>query len=270
MVASTGWFSVVCTIDMVLLIQSMCFHTLGVYLLYKRKIRKNQHVILLHLSVSEFLISFFRFITLFYFYGNEDQDSVLAYQILRSITIQGLCVSYVIIMIVVTLDPLLMILLKVRYSTYLSKRRLFVILGTGWFLGAFNAIINFTRDYQTREKIAAKYTFPIISILFLSFAAVAYIIIYKTLRDGQKAIQRTSVLQMKSRSIKIKVPALIILTFFLFVALPSGIQVAARSSFKKIHLALLGRFLFHWIRFRRVNIFMFTTDNTTTTFHGQK
>ena len=237
----SGWFSVVCMIDMVMLLLSMSFHALGVYLLlYRRKIRKNQHIILIHLSISEFLISFFRFLTMFYFYENEEQDLIIGYQVLRSITIQGLCVSYVFIMIVVTLDPLLIILLKVRYTTYLNKRRLYIILASCWFVGLLNVIINFTIDYETREKIAAKYTFPTISTLFLSFACVAYTIIYKTLRDGQKLIQRTSVLQMKSRSIKIKVPALIMFTFFLFVALPSAIQVAAHTSFKKIHLAMLG------------------------------
>lgn len=241
MAVSKTAFTLLVTMDMVLLLISICLHCFGVYLLlFRRKTRKNQHVILIHLSVSEILVSGFRTVTLVYFHQYEKQEELLVYQVLRTITIQGWCVSYVLIMIAVAVDPLLMIVLKTKYNRLVSRRRLNITLASCWVVGVLYGAVSFTQDYKTREEIAAKYTFPIICACFLLFAGGAYCVIYISVRKGYKQMRRRTLTHTNNRTVKFRVPVLIILTFIVFVALPSGIQSAIKAEIEKSHLIALA------------------------------
>lgn len=270
MAVSKTAFTLLVTMDMVLLLISICLHCFGVYLLlFRRKTRKNQHVILIHLSVSEILVSGFRTVTLVYFHQYEKQEELLVYQVLRTITIQGWCVSYVLIMIAVAVDPLLMIVLKTKYNRLVSRRRLNITLASCWVVGVLYGAVSFTQDYKTREEIAAKYTFPIICACFLLFAGGAYCVIYISVRKGYKQMRRRTLTHTNNRTVKFRVPVLIILTFIVFVALPSGI-VSNKSGNRKVASDRSCYFIFHSVCIRRIDLFISATNHETIDFHKDK
>eukprot|EP00111_Clytia_hemisphaerica_P007136 TCONS_00020732-protein len=229
-------------LDITLLIISSFLHIIGVFLMSKLKRPKNIHHILIQLSISEISIQVFRFASAIYVVRYDNYEEQLGYQVTRTLTVQGLCVSYVLIMIMVALDPLLIVVLKLNYQSFVTKQRTQLLLGLCWFIGLVYGGLNFVFTYKTREKISITFTFPIVTTLFIVFSVASYSMIYKAVRKQAKSIARVSVSNMKSNapSLRFRVPVLITLTFFLFCLSPSIIQVIVGYQISKEFLLSLG------------------------------
>ena len=241
MSTSIKLYSLTLTIDIALLLGVICLHIYRlIILVHILKLHKNQQIIMAHSSLAQILVRLFRFATAFYFLEYKKPKEQPGYQILRSFIIQGWCVCYVLVMIVISIDPLMIIKLKLKYNSQLTKRRLKISLVGCWVVSITNALLSFTVNYDTREKIAARYTFPIISFVFLCFATLAYVTIYRMVK--QPINQSTNQSKVKKRSIKFQVPVLTILNFLLFGVVPTIVQVIYRKKMLDIHWLTLGIF----------------------------
>jgi len=228
--------------DMTVQIISILLNTLGLYLVSKLKRPKNIHIILNHLSMSEIVIQVFRFVSAIYFFWYDDHEEYLGYQVTRTFTVLGLCVTYILIMSVVALDPLLIVILKTKYQTYITQRKVNKILALCWAVGVIHASTSFYFRYMDRENFAANYTFPSVTVLFVLFSATSYIVIYRAIKEKTKNLTHGSVTTRNSKpALKFRVPVLITLTFFLFCLTPSLVQsVIGIEGLSKIFMSGLG------------------------------
>ena len=238
---ASGWlFSIVVTVDIVILLVAIGLHLFGVYLLqFKVRSKKNQNLILTHLSAIEILLPTFRLISVFYFFSYQNERKVLAYQILRTIILEGCCVTYVFILTVVTVDPLLIIFMNVKYNPSKAKRFISYALALCWFIGFVSTSVSFSVDYETREEFTAKYTFPAWCSFFLVFTVFSYVYIYVKLKNFNQrpgSIKNTC----SRRAMKVRVPFLIVTMFFIFIALPSIFQFVYKKQLTKITYGLVG------------------------------
>ena len=229
-------------VDITVHIISTLLNILGVYLMFKLKRPKNIHIILIHLSMSEIFIQLFRFASAIYFFVYDDHESYLGYQVTRTLTILGLCVTYILIMCVVALDPLLIVVLKTKYQTYITRKNIQIVLSLCWVVGVIHASVSFVFRYMKRESFSAKYTFPIVSVVFVSFSVTSYFVIYNSIKQQAKNLPRASVTTRNNRpTLKFRVPVLITLTFFLFCLTPSLLQsVIGVQNFSKPLFLVLG------------------------------
>lgn len=238
-------FVILIIVDILMIVVSICLHALGLFLMFKvKQRRKNLHTILIHLSLVEIVTQSCRFGSAVYFYIYNDNEEYLGYQVLRTLTIQGWCVTYVLVMIIIALDPLLIVTLKTSYNKYVHQKNLNIVLGVCWAFGVINGLVNFALPYLKREEIAKNFTFPIIAIVFLLSSILSYAMIYKHLQDhnnkNMARISVTSTATQKRPALKFRVPMLIVLTFFFFVAAPSAAQILVKNKLTKTVLLILG------------------------------
>lgn len=122
------------------------------------------------------------------------------------------------------------------------------MLGVCWAVGCTYVLVSFAFSYTRREMLSKNYIFPILTSVFLIFSILSYVMIYKHIRDhNKKSLKKTLqvtttriTVQQKRPSLKFRVPVLIILTFFLFIALPSVSQMLLRESLTKNLLLVHG------------------------------
>ena len=224
-------YIVLISLDITMLFVSVILNLLGVYLLVQLRRPKNIHLVLTHLSVVEMTVQAIRFVSAIYFFWYDDHEEHLGYQVTRTLTVQGLCVTYVLVMVVVALDPLLIVTLKLKYQHEVTKRKTNAVLAACWSVGVVCGTGSFMFAYKTRELISIKYTFPITTSLFLVFSLASYATIYRHVRFNNNKSIKGTIRSVSSSSVprpalRFRVPVLITSTFFLFCLTPSFIQVA--------------------------------------------
>lgn len=228
-------YIIMVSLDITMIFISMFLNLIGVYLLMQLRRPKNIHIVLTHLSIVEITIQAIRFVSVIYFFRYNDHEAQLGYQITRTLTVQGFCVTYVLVMVLVALDPLLIVTLKLMYQRKVTRQKTNVSLAVCWFLGMMCGAGSFVFTYKKREWISIKYTFPITTILFLVFSLASYVTIYRHVKHSSRksmsskslgsSISSSAATMSRKPALKFRVPVLITSTFFLFCLTPSVIQV---------------------------------------------
>ena len=230
-------YIVLVSFDITMIFLSLLLNLLGVYLLVQLRRPKNIHLVLTHLSIVEITVQAIRFVSIIYFFRYDDHETQLGYQITRTLTVQGFCVTYVLVMVVVALDPLLIVTLKLMYQRRVTRQKTNFLLTICWSVGLICGTGSFAFTYKERESISLKYTFPITTSLFLLFSLTSYAIIYRHVKYGSRKNMNAKSLGSSTSSsttmsirttLKFRVPLLITSTFFLFCLTPSVVQMALR------------------------------------------
>ena len=227
--------------DAILLLVGLILHIITIYMLSKLQHWRNQHIIMLNLSTCETVLILVRLATVPAFYHFNDPSDSLLYTIPSTVSLLGICMVYVGSMMIVTLDPLLMVIYKTRYLVCLTRRRLYVLIALSWSLGGTCFALSFIVNYETRARIAFVFIFPVISGMFLIFTASSYAIIFWKIRKirGRRP-QNTTSSSTSARSPRLKLPTLILTVFLLFIALPSIVSSAIKGQHSKISEAIVG------------------------------
>ena len=142
-------------------------------------------------------------------------------------------VSYMLLMIVITIDRFLIIYLNIKYPLYCTPRKIVivVILILCFCLFFFFGFLSKYLSSQTwnPHRILYLFVYPVIQFMFLLTAILTYIYIYRQLKRNKEP-KHNSVQHMQDskkdtnskvrKRFNIFVPNLIILTFILFHVLP--------------------------------------------------
>ena len=145
-------------------------------------------------------------------------------------------VSYMLLMIVITIDRFLIIYLNIKYPLYCTPRKIkiVVILILCFCLCFFFVFLSKYLSSQTWNpyRILYLFVYPVIQSVFLLTAILTYVYIYRQLKRSKEP-NRNSVKNMKDskkepkskerKRFNIFVPNLIILTFILFTVLPHAV-----------------------------------------------
>lgn len=245
------------TLYIIIGFSTVVLHLFGLYSLRKNVTQRNHlHIILIHLSSCVITMACLRFLAILYlirFNGNYIQAvAMTGYQVIFTFS-RGFDVCYALIMTVLVLDPFLMVVLKTSYTKHVTKTKITLLLGCCWVVSCIYSLVFFTAPFELRFRITTKFIFPVLSTLFVVFSIVCYAVIYNNTRfrsnsDPDERIRKTSLTSRATRpALKFRVPMLITLTFFVFVALPALAQAVIR--FKPSTEFMLGGAVFYSIGF---------------------
>jgi len=162
---------------------------------------------------------------------------------LRTIILQFLCFTYILIMVVVALDPYLIITLNVKYNLIITRLKMQFMLSSCWVLGFINMVLSFLSDFKTREDVVVRYIFPVICSIFIVFSIYSYTCIFKKLKgrySAKKPVVSITGGSTSQRTVKYRIPALIITSFIVFVFTPTVAYIFVRNQKKKMHESIVA------------------------------
>jgi hypothetical protein len=170
---------------------AVVLHSIGIMLLTKVRRRRNQDLIILHLSVSELfmcLLDIAQNILMRDRYMRRSTEVAIAYVIIVN------CCFFVVpsflIIITLTVDRLLEVLLNIKYQLYFTKFTVKVVLASNWMFGAaLGAIlISMKMTHGTKVRLFIfMIVFPVLQSIFLVLAFITYGYIYKKFRKKFKS-----------------------------------------------------------------------------------
>ena len=143
---------------------------------------------------------------------------------------------YIFIMLLVTIERYLLIKLNIKYSIYVTPRKIKITLIVAFFVltVAFLTIIltvNIQREDDV-ERFCFIYVYPILEILFVAAVFLTYYAIFKKYKRNKKQLIRlryqlrkstnqSNVSTFKNTRFDFYIPTLIIVTFILFTTVPN-------------------------------------------------
>ena len=158
-------------------------------------------------------------------------------EILKLFGMASLSFMYMFIMFFITLDRLLAVYWNIKYDQHCTKRRTLVVLILVFVISIIfylNILISNRMKPWNYGKFLMVYIYPVFQVWFLLTAVVTYIYIFVKVRQNRLARKKiekqicrsnnTSNLKKYSRNnFNILVPGAVVLTFILFMTLPSVI-----------------------------------------------
>lgn len=224
-------FVVLVTLNTTILLVAMCLHLLGIYVIVNIEDRKrrNQHIILLHLSVSEVMMILSRVPCQIIFAVLESPAENAYFNFMFTFSILVFMPPYILIMMLMSLDRVLVILLKMKYrQTFNSKRLKSCLIGC-WILGSLpGGLCQITQGFHFRILITKKYFTPVSTSVFVVHTTVMYIIIFFGYRRQQHHLanikQPSHIRVANSPKLRMKTPTLIITTFVVFMLIPTALN----------------------------------------------
>ena len=230
-------FITLMTVNIAITILGLNCHLMGIYIINRINRPTNQHVILLHLSLSEVVIQVLRM-------PNQVLYAILKHPEHNSFfnvcfTISGMVIvpPYILIMMVMSLDRALMVILKTRYHHIFNRKKIKTCLICCWLIGVLpGGLCQILYDFDKRQVIRKKYIAPLMTCIFLVHTVIMYAIIFigyykvrKSLLNihTKGATARSSLLQLR-----LKTPTLIFITFIILMNIPSFLDgfIADRRS----------------------------------------
>ena len=210
----------------------IAFQIFALILLYT--IKERQKYLIFTLCFVEILLAFGGLLGyIFTLLGIDDSFPVVICEIFHMTMVN---VSYMLLMIVITIDRFLIIYLNIKYPLYCTPRKIkiVVILILCFCLCFFFVFLSKYLSSQTWNpyRILYLFVYPVIQSVFLLTAILTYVYIYRQLKRSKEP-NRNSVKHMKDskkepkskerKRFNIFVPNLIILTFILFTVLPHAV-----------------------------------------------
>lgn len=216
-------------------IVAFLFHIIAMYVLISCKHKTNQLVILINLSITEIFFilrnATNNMVRLLRYKKNvpTDHHSLIiilknihpgAYDQANSFTFFTLSAQLVLIMVTLTLDRLVCAQKPIWYVLHMKILVVVRILGGCW---CFSIIVGVFYSICLSYRTSFLAMFSCIGIIYFLFAVLTYIIIGFKIRTSDR---RFSTANQRNQSSKVKfkkyymVPGLIMLTYFLFYAIP--------------------------------------------------
>ena len=208
----------------VAIIAFQIFALILLYTIKERHTTLSQKYLIFTLCFVEILLAFGGLLGyIFTLLGIDDSFPVVICEIFHMTMVN---VSYMLLMIVITIDRFLIIYLNIKYPLYCTPRKIkiVVILILCFCLCFFFVFLS--------KYLLYLFVYPVIQSVFLLTAILTYVYIYRQLKRSKEP-NRNSVKHMKDskkepkskerKRFNIFVPNLIILTFILFTVLPHAV-----------------------------------------------
>ena len=176
--------AVITNLPLPLYATSVLLHSIGIYLLFCKRHRRNQDIILIHLSISEIGINIFD-ITQNIMTRSQNNKRVVSYLIV--INCSFFVIPFLLIVILLTVDRFLEVFLNIKYQIYFNKSKTVILLLSGWGIGLFTGVplIWMKWRYDTKVRhIIYRVMFPLYESIFLIIATCTYTYIYKKYRES--------------------------------------------------------------------------------------
>ncbi|XP_066932247.1 uncharacterized protein [Clytia hemisphaerica] len=171
---------------------AVILHSIGITLLLKLRRKRNQDIIILHLSITELFMCLLDIIQ--NILSRDDYVTEMTSRVKSYVIIVNCCFFVVpsfLIIITLTIDRFLEIYLNIKYQLYFSKKKLKFVLTVHWvlgsILGAALLVVRLTHGTQARLVIFM-FIFPTLEIIFLIIAIVTYAYIYRKFRSKFKRL----------------------------------------------------------------------------------
>jgi len=227
-----GWasaISAIVAVDFVLLVFAMLFHSIAAILqlttMKSKRKNTNQSLLLIHLSfVSFFCIATNVWAVFIQGYGMRGgRDFVVTYYVAY--------LAYVANLIFLTLDRLLFVLLNLKYTKYVNKYVVGIVICVMWMVSIVYALVLKYAKFDRATYFT--YSHHVYNGFTTAFAVAAYLTIFVKVFLSARVSSSSSIQQQKSKKIlkKFLLPFAIVMTFFLFNYLP-GI-LTAHVTFKE-------------------------------------
>ena len=171
---------------------AVILHSIGITLLLKLRRKRNQDIIILHLSVSELFMCLLDIVQ--NILSRDDYVTVMTSRVKSYVIIVNCCFFVVpsfLIIITLTIDRFLEIYLNIKYQLYFNKKKLKVILTVHWVLGSILGtvllVVRLTHGTHARLVIFM-FIFPALQAIFLIIAIITYAYIYRKFRRKFKRL----------------------------------------------------------------------------------
>lgn len=202
-------------IDYVIVALAIIFHIIGIASLWKTKSREisNQSILLIHLSMTSFPSIILNAIAIYHkahrMYFPE--GFIVCYNISH--------MAYILSLIYLAFDRLLFVLLTLKYRIYIVRLVIIVALVILWCIAlSYGVMMEFGK--LVNHSWYVQYSSYIYNGFVIVFTTVAYLsIIFKVIVSSR--LVASSTVNAKTKIRKYAVPFCIVMTFFLFVFLPS-------------------------------------------------
>ena len=227
-------------------------HTFGILFLtkYAKLFAKTQRLYFISLSTSTMLISTHHILTIIIDLTDKLQRQKSWFVVIEIIHIYGIWFIYYITLIALTLDRFGEVFYNIKYPLYVTQKKTFVLIIVLWIFGicvassfliltfAYSVLPYKDKDY---DDISQDYLYPILDTALVINALIVYTYIYIKLDRTNKLMPRFSrrsesqssqkllpclCLIRRRNNQKFFVPALIIVTFIIFVCIPDAIRSA--------------------------------------------
>ena len=223
---------------------TICTHCLGIYLLVKCKHsfpNSSQLIFLINLSLSEMSIVIMRTLSIITsLIVNDEAVKIEMSFWFHTIIALSLSLPYYFIMIFMALDRFFEVFLNIRYPLYWSPRSTKWLLGMLWILTLLLVfVVGFqpTLDEPTLAIFCFMYFYPVMDTIVILVSLFVYTYIFIKIRKKRVGLTEPStknttkvaqfsndgnirVTLSRKKSSTFFVPFMIILTFFLLVAVP--------------------------------------------------
>ena len=219
-------------IAVILIILALILNSLGIYLLIQIKKRStHQNLILMNLSAAEILLSITALVD-YILWILDWKEFHISIDYISYVIECGVGLSHYLIAVILTLDRLAMCTLTVRYKIVLSHKRTTVILACCWIIGlCFSLLIYFRPIVGIARLLEVALDVAFLLIVTGTYTTILCLILKKR-RELQQDVGENT--ENENRANSSKQPflfkfyftsALIILSFAVFVTIPSMIRI---------------------------------------------
>ena len=244
----------------VVIAAALTLNSVGIYLLSQiKKRRTHQNLILKSLSLAEILLSILPFIVYPLKIHSLEKNHDLAFRIFYT-TGTAVGMTYYLTMITLTLDRLAMCVLTIRYQIILTHRRMVITLISQWIISLAFSLLLFFLNLSLRSSEIVQLPFD---FSFLAITMSTYFMIFRKLMNRKEDLQGEQTKNMhKENNTRSSnqdrhafkfcfTSGLIILSFFVLVAVPNIVYVMVLGSDKSINV--IDNHMLTFILIRQLN-----------------
>lgn len=227
----------------------LTFHTIGIWLLLKpNSFPTNQKIYLIQLSTSEILFLLAQNIILFMKVYHLDTTPYYEYMLLFLLCAVSLTWLY--IMVAMTIDRHLQISLNIKYELYVTTKRTCCVSIICWFIASISflglSLLKYFNNTQSRV-IVVSYVLPVHHVIIIIIFISTYSYIYYRIKKCRRRERLTVSLTTQTRRTFL-IPFLIVSILIVFVVLPEILHLfVVHGKVEKVQesvLLLVSMFLF--------------------------
>lgn len=225
-------------VDLLVIGIGVLFHVLGIVLIVSKSSEmSNQSVLLVHLSIATFL----GLGTNVYAVHHRCFHILFSHNFIMIFYIAY--ITYILNLILLTMDRLLMAFLNIRYQAVMTKTKITISLVVVWLLAiGYGAMVKYAPFYKNTVVFVENESF-IYNGFVVCFTAFSYMAILVKVKITANEVH--SVRLVRENSKKYIIPLVIVLSFFLFNMLPSIIENKIQKKLtstenRYLNIALIG------------------------------
>ena len=268
MIGIENLFMTCMTLTITLSLLAICCHVFGIYLISRVKKPVHQHQILIHHAVSDILIAVFKMPNLIIYAFHKDPDGFAYFTFMDTIPPLLFVPPFILIMMVMLLDPALIVVLKSKYKILFSQRVVKHCLYACWVLGISpGLVIQVVGNYEKRSFIWKAILGPtFVSLFLLHVVAVVCTLHFYYGRYKREEVERktrnesistTAASSCRSCLRQIKTPAIIFVTFLAVFFVPTVINATiwcSKTAYAMVHLLYVIGIISNFVIYTSCNL----------------